>query len=241
MTNPVYKIRRIYKNGPSGITAPKFCTMNAILKSDNDTVALHCVYNEKTASNLAQTLHIPNADGVLTDAVGKLAYASLEIANPKIPLPNLRPSWFKMAAEKYPEQASALVAFDILIGNADRCGNLKASLFTPSENIFVAFDHSHALYYPWATQIDSIAALKSVELIVEEHPFYGCISRDTLWRWCKRIADTPDYLIKECCEFGKPINTVDMRSQEKMAWALIYRKNHLLEIIKRNEYIIRWK
>jgi len=214
--------------------------MNAILKHDSPAIP-YCVYNEKVATNLAQTMHIPNAAGVLANTPGVHGFASLEIASPKIALPNMRPSWNKKAAEKYPEQASALIIFDILIGNTDRYENLKVSLFTPSVDIFAAFDHSHALLHPWYKTDESIAFLCSDNLISNSHPFFGLIDKNTLYRWCDRVMETPNYLIKECCEFNRPINTVDVKTQEKLGRALIYRKNRLMKIIEKHESTIRWE
>jgi len=126
----IYSVRRIYKKQASGITQPKFCTMNAVLKVDGQE-SPQCVYNEKVATNIAQTLHVPNAVGVLADKPSTHSYASLEIAKPSIPLPNIRKSQIYEAAKHYPESVAALVVFDILIGNTDRYQNLKVSLFAP--------------------------------------------------------------------------------------------------------------
>lgn len=233
-----YSIKRIYKKGPKGITQPRFCAMNAVLKSDSNE-SPQCVYNERVASALAQTLHTPNAAGVFADTPDQHSFASLQIANPGVALPNIRKSWISSAAISYPEHVAALVAFDILIGNTDRYQNLKVSLFTKHVEIFSAFDHSHSLLHPYHAPSTSISLFNSNKLIVDTHTFYGHVSRKRLWKWCKRFDDAPDYLIKECCEFGKPINTVDVQTQRKLADALILRKKVLLNIVKSHEHIIK--
>ena len=94
---------------------------------------------------LAQTLHIPVADGVLAATGEGPAYASLEVASPDIPLPDLLQSQTVQVAEAYPDEVAALIAFDIFIGNRDRMRNIKASTVTPHIQIFKGFDHSHSL------------------------------------------------------------------------------------------------
>jgi len=235
-----YSIRRIYRKGPHGITAPKFCTVNAVLKFDSKE-SPQCVYKEKVATNLAQTLHTPNAAGIFAGGLGVHNFASLKIANPGFTLPDIRKSWIKETAKHYPDHVAALVAFDILIGNTDRYQNLKASLFTPHIEIFAAFDHSHALLHPHHPPKQAIALLHSNSLILTSHTFYGLIKRSLLRKWCNRIANTPDYMIQECCEFHKPINTVDESTQKALAHALIFRKDNLPQIARSHEHVIRSK
>ncbi|RLL51723.1 hypothetical protein D8Y20_08525 [Mariprofundus sp. EBB-1] len=213
--------------------------MNAVLKADN-VESPQCVYNEKVATNLAQTLHIPNAAGVLADTSGSTSFASLEIASPGISLPNIRKSWISGAAKLYPDYVAALIVFDILIGNNDRYQNLKVSLFTPHMDIFTAFDHSHALLHPWHEPHKAVELLMSDSLIAKKHTFYGHVSHERLLHWGRRIKETRNYLIKECCEFGRPINTVDVAMQKKLGVALAYRKKRLLHIIADHEDVIRW-
>ena len=238
MGKATYSLRRIYKKPASGITQPKYCTINAVLKLDGKE-SPQCVYNEKAATNIAQTLHVPNAIGVLADKPSAHSYASLEIAKPSIPLPNIRKSQIHEAAKHYPDHVAGLVAFDILIGNTDRYQNLKVSLFAPQIPVFFAFDHSHALLHPYHKPIGAIALLRSKELIAQNHPFYGRVKRNLLYKWCARFEEIPDYLIQECCEFGQPINTVDTLTQEKLGAALVWRKNHITEICRMHEHIIK--
>ena len=94
---------------------------------------------------LAQTLHIPVADGVLVSQYDGPAYASLQLVLPAIPLPNLLISQHGKCANKYPDESAAIVAFDIWIGNFDRAGNVKASLLSSNHPSIRALDHSHCL------------------------------------------------------------------------------------------------
>ena len=233
MSTETYSLRRIYKKDTKGITNPKFCTINAILKSDG-IESPQCVYNELVATNIAQTLHVPNAMGVLTKKDTDHIFASLEIAKPSTPLPNIRKGWFKDAAKLYPDQAAALVVFDIFIGNSDRYQNLKVSLFNENNPIFCAFDHSHSLLHPYYSTDKAIKLLHSDELLAKQHPFYGLIECHRLNDWCLRFMEASDYLIRECCEVGHTLNTVDITTQRKLANALVWRKDNLQHIIKKH-------
>lgn len=238
MAEPTYKIRRILKKSASGITKASYCTLGAILKFDSDE-SPHCVYNEIVAVRLAQTCHIPLADGVLTATSDGPSYASLELASPGIQLPDMLESQTPSVAAAYPDAVAALVAFDILIGNRDRSRNVKASLTTPHIRLFRAFDHSHALLTIEDTSGQSIVALGTYDLIATRHPFYGFISGGLLDTWVTRIASVPDTLIKECARFGKPFRGVDENMQEQLADALVTRTQNLREIVTRYREVIR--
>lgn len=235
-----YSIRRIYRNGPEGITKPRFATVDAVLKFDSQD-APQCVYNETVATRLAQTLHTPNANGVLAAMPGSHAFASLKIADPGISLPDIRKSWIKQASTLYPDHVAALIAFDVFIGNTDRYQNIKASLFTPHMEVFAAFDHSHTLLHPFLDPAAAIARLASNAVITDTHTFYGFVEMPRLDAWCNRIASTPDYLIRECCVLGRPLNTVDVKTQTSLADAIIERAKALPSIIASNGHIIRSK
>jgi len=228
-----YKIHHIRRRTSTGITLASFCTLNAILKFDCDE-SPYCVYNEHVATKLAQTLHLPVADGVLTSTGDGPAYASLEIASPGLSLPDLLESQHSKAASLYPNETAALVAFDILIGNNDRGRNLKASLVTPHIKIFKAFDHSHCLLTVEETPEDSIKRLLNGDLITTSHPFYGHVRQSLLDDWIKRIAVVDDTYINECCLMGKQFRAVSEDQQRKLASALIRRKEVLSNIVSKN-------
>ena len=69
------------------------------------------------------------------------ANASLEVAAPGIPFPNVLDSQCEWIAWTYPDEVAALTTFDVLISNC----NLKASIVTPHVRVFKAFDHSYVL------------------------------------------------------------------------------------------------
>jgi hypothetical protein len=233
MHSTPYKIHRIRRRTSTGVTAASFCTINAILKFDCDE-SPHCVYNEYVATRLAQTLHLPIADGVLTFTSDGPAFASLEIASPGLSLPDILDSQIRKAANLYPNEVAALVAFDLLIGNYDRGQNLKTSLATPHIKVFKAFDHSHALLTVEGLPERSIKRLRGGELIVTFHPFYHLVRNDLLNEWITRIMDADDLYIKECCLMGKTFRAVTDLMQEELAEALVRRKSMLDTIVATN-------
>ena len=232
-----YRIRRILKSNKLGITSPAACTLDAILKFDSQE-SPHCVYNEHVALRLAQTLHIPVADGALAHAGDGLAYASLQVDSPGLSLPDMLKSQISRVADQYSDQVAAVVAFDIFIGNWDRGRNLKASLVTSHIRLFRAFDHEHALLGVEADPKDSISRLHSGDLIVKFHPFYGHVLRVPLEYWTNRIDELQDEYIRECCEFESDFRSVPFSLQRDLASALIARRESIAAIVHQGQPII---
>ncbi len=228
-----YKLHNISDESPGGSTITLYCTMDAILKLDSPA-SRHCVYNELVAIKLAQTLHIPVADGVLTTTGDGPGYASLQLDYPGIELPDVMYSDASMVIERYHDHAAALTLFDILIGNLDRSGNMKASLVTPHIPVFSGYDHSHTLLDCDETPRKSLNRLNSNKLLVEYHPFYGLLSPSCLESWLNRITETDDSIIRECCLFGCTFRAVVPELQQQLADALVHRKNLLPEIVSVN-------
>lgn len=236
-----YKIRSIRKKSFPGVTAPVSCSLDAILKFDS-TESPYCVYSELVALRLAQTFHIPVANGVLTTTGSGEAYASIELCSPGLRLPDLLPPQFANAASHYADEAAALVAFDIFIGNWDRGSNIKASLVTPHLPIFQGFDHEHGLLGVESDPMKSIEKLGMPELIVRNHPFYGHVSGALVTTWADRIAHADDMMIRECCEIKRPLRAVTTDMQEKLSVALCKRKLLLPTIVSSNLISIRsWR
>lgn len=234
-----YKIRSIRKKLLPGVTSPVSCSLDAILKFDS-AESPYCVYSELVALRLAQTLHIPIANGVLTTTGSGEAYASIELGAPGLPLPDLPPTRFAAAASQYADEAAALVAFDIFIGNWDRGSNIKATLVTHHLPIFQGFDHEHALLGIDSSADLSIERLGKPDLLVRNHPFYGHVSVPHVTKWADRIFQISDLMVRECCELNRPLRTVTTEMQQKLADALCKRKSFLPEIIVNSLASIRY-
>ena len=180
---------------------------------------------------LAQALAIPVADGVLTLAGDGYAYVSLEVALPGHDLPDMRESDGKIIARKYLAQAAAVVAFDYWIGNRDRGTNIKAAIRSEHVQLFRAFDHQFSLLDIEADPKQSIARLRSGELIVAHHPFVDSLTTEELRPWFARVAGLPAETVRSCCAFERPFRTVLPDVQAALASALIKRAEILMDML----------
>lgn len=232
-----YSLRKITRRNAKGSTLAVPCSINALLKFDGPE-APHCVYSETVALRLAQTLHIPVADGVVVSTGSGEAYASLEVASPGMDLPDVLRSQRRKVAKQYPESSSALVAFDLWIGNWDRESNMKASLVTPHIPLFRAFDHSHALLNVDGSVTRSIQRLRSGELIVQNHPLYGLVKRKSVDAWMTRITSMPRAYIDECCRFGRAFRNVNEHTQARLSNALDERRSMLSAMLRKHARVI---
>lgn len=228
----IHKISRKTRGSP-GLTSPATCTLHGILKFDGNE-SPHLVYNEYVALRLSQAARIPIADGVLTVAGDGLAYASLEVSLPGITLPDALPSQLDKISAQYPNEAAALLAFDIWIGNRDRGRNLKASLVTQHLPLFRAFDHSHALLNIEGSANESVRRLSGDDLILSSHPFFGRVGKNHLEKWIKRIRQVDRDVIQDCCVYGKPFRAVPEIVQTSLFVALRNRAIALEAIVQSN-------
>jgi hypothetical protein len=236
--HPVYKIKGIRHSPFQGITKPGLCNVLGVIKFDGEE-SHHCVYNEAVCSRLAQTLHAPIADGVLTMTIGGPAFVSLRLDSLGENLPDLL--WKKRgsAARRYPDEVASLMLFDLLVGNWDRERNLKVSLANAHMRLFRAFDHSHALLDVYFDDMRrSLSALHDGELIVRRHPFYGLIPPQALSAALNRFLSVEDDMVRACCLFGTGFAGVSHKIQLAVADTLLKRRRLLEKIIRDNEGII---
>ena len=236
--SPLYAVRRLGSFRSSGVTAPVSASVDAVIKFDTPE-SPHCVYNEITAVNLAQRLNIPVANGVLTTVGTGLAFASLELGAPGVPLREIAGNRLDRLALIYPDAVAALVAFDVFIGNCDRAQNFRASLVTPHVPLFCAFDHSHALLGIAPCASSAIRRLRAGELVSKSHPFYGLVEQSRLSYWIERICDMSSFHITESCEHGRAITSVSSRTQRALGRALLSRRDKLTQIIEEHEAVIK--
>lgn len=227
-----YKLSRIGRQLKTGATKPYACRMHGVLKYDCDETP-QGVYNELVAVRLAQTLHIPIATGVMADYGCEDAFVSLHVGRSDLKLPNLKTYHRAAAADRYPDEVAALTAFDIFIGNWDRNENLMASLKS-AQKVFSGIDHGLSLLCVDASPAKSLVKLRSADLIVRYHPFYGMVRKDLLMSWSDRIAAAAPRDISECCLCNATVGSVPVELQQKLADALLARQRSLSFIISLN-------
>lgn len=228
---PLYTVTSVSNETLEGITDPRPCTLNGIAKFDGPE-SEHCVYNEYVALRLGRLLNVPLADGVLSQINNETSYVSLQLCTRQKALLNPEESQYPAIAYRYPLEAAALAAFDILIGNYDRYSNFYATMV--HQPIFRAFDHSQCLLTLEDDPIDSIRLLASDKLITTAHPFYGCIKQDILESWLSRLQRIDKDFIWRCCYMMRPFKQVTVEIQQQLTEALTTRLKNLPEIISAN-------
>jgi hypothetical protein len=228
--HPVYQIARIRAKPYKGSTRPSACEIPGVAKFDGEN-APNCVYDEAVAARLAQTLHAPIADGVLALIGDGHAFVSLKVGSFGERLLDLPVGRRQAAASRYPDEAAALVLFDILIGNWDRARNLKVSLVSPNLQVFSAFDHSHSLLDAKESVPASLEALRLGVLLVRSHPFFGLVDPTRLERRLQRFAAVDAEAIADCCRLGRGFQGVPREVQERLGEALIARREALARIV----------
>lgn len=233
MQPPTYIVRRILRKTGKGATSSSLCTLDAVLKFDCDDTP-HGVYNEHVALKLGQVLNMPVAAGVLTATSDGQTYASLHVGSPGMTLPDVPEAMRPSVASSYPMEVAGLVAFDILIGNADRSNNFKATTQSPHLRIFAAFDHGATLLGIDEDPEVSISRLATDDLIARQHPFYGLVQQPHLDHWIDRIEALTDEQVAECCTFGKPFRAVRVEWQAKLGETLAIRKDNIGTIISQH-------
>lgn len=202
MTVVTYRVRTLRKGATlTGATQPALGTLDTVLKFDNGEFPA-LVYTELVAERLGNALGVPLAAGALSFLGNTYAYASLMVAPHGLALTKLSRGCADDVTALYPDEAAALTAFDLLIGNWDRANNVMVALGATPIRMFVGYDHSHALLHVDNDRSASIARLGRGDLIVHYHPFFGRIERERMLLWASRIASLPGYMWQVCVNAG---------------------------------------
>lgn len=125
----------------NGITRPVYVHLSAVAKRSTQEDP-YVVANEIVAGHLGRFLGLPVPDAcIVDDDNGVSHYASLDFALAGESLPPIIPAKY---AQRFPDIAASVLAFDILIANSDRHHHNMAAYYDPPQRSMV-FDHSHAL------------------------------------------------------------------------------------------------
>lgn len=227
-----YKIKQIrQKVATASMTEPARGTLDVVLKQDSDNSPC-CVYNEMVALRLAQRLGIPVAMGVPSVGDGGIYFASLTIGGLSINLPDVPRRRMEGVAKRYPNAAAAIFVFDVWILNSDRESNLKANLTSAPTPIVAAIDHEQTLLGVKDDPGDSLAALNAMGF-PERHPLAGYVSIRDVQRWTIAVAELSDEAITDAVVLGHSVGGVHARTQQKLAQALIDRREQIAELVNR--------
>lgn len=194
----------------------------------------YCIPNELICAKIGTFLGLPIPAHAITYFENEPFFSSLNFNPTDAKPPHIEPA---ICAEKFPWLCTGILFFDILVANNDRHDENLAvdSIGNPKQ--LIVYDHEQALFasvgvsrlhevrerlaitgspQTGGNPCCFLASLKTVEYFTE---------------WRGRIADIPDWFIKDACTaaVGLGISASDAREAQEF---LTYRKNRLTEIIK---------
>lgn len=214
-----------------GATAPEIGDVAAIIKQDGGESRAQ-VYSEYVAGRLAAMVGVTVAAGVLVAHARGLRYASLKIAEVGFSLTDIEKEHAAETAARYPVEAANLAVFDAWICNADRAGNLRANLAQSTDNLMIGIDHGGSLLSVADTIDAALARLKLTDWPVG-HVFRGMLDLRLMTAMVERIQHLPDAAIQDACILGGTVGSAMLTDQAMLADALIWRKEHLPDIVDR--------
>jgi hypothetical protein len=121
-----------------------------------------------------------------------------------------------------------LFVFDVLIGNWDRAGNVKATLRGSSRPFICGFDHANSLLMAAGDSMySSISVLEQCSPLLSRHMFGPYVSARNVAAWVAKIRAVPPEMIRGKCVLSQSVNQVDCAAQAGLARALMVRLEHL--------------
>jgi hypothetical protein len=248
VTNKAYKIAYVGKAVGTGITDSYWMTVDAVGK--NNSKSEYSIANEFIACEVGRFLRLPIPPGALIREARSEAiwYASLNFNVEGEELPFVDANY---CVKELPDLSTGLLVFDTFIANTDRHrGNLTLdkSLQPPTMSIF---DHSHTLF-GGRVGVEVELGKPRLESLRENlvisgnfdtkgvargnrHCLLDWISTSAYFdKWIERIESIPDFFIEEVC-----VEAIGLGIDETESCAvrdfLVYRREQLRDIIKRNE------
>ena len=225
-----YTLSGVREVAGRGATAPEVGDVAAIIKQDGGESRAQ-VYCEFVAGRLAAMVGVTVAAGVLVTHARGLRYASLKIAEVGFSLTDVEFGHAAEVASRYPVEAANLAVFDAWICNTDRAGNLRANLAESTDNLLIGIDHGGSLLSVADTIDAAIERLRSTNW-PPTHLFQGMVNPALLQPMIERIQRLPDETIQDACVLSGTIGSVILPDQAVLAEALIWRRDHLPEIVQ---------
>lgn len=215
------------KHGSSG---PRRSELAVIVKRDDENCPT-AVYNELVAARLGELLGVPISTGVLAETGGELVFVSLAVSMREAHVSHVTSRLARSIAAKYPWEAAGLFVFDVLIGNWDRLGNVKAVTGRDKDRFLVGFDHANSLLMASSNAyFASTTALREGRPLLHHHVFARHLSIRLMEDWLQRVAKVPTELLCMRCFVGRDVNVVDTLAQDFLAGALELRLPKLRSI-----------
>ncbi len=206
--------------------------LEAVVKRDTPDAPAQ-VYCEYVAARLAALLGINVAVGVLVPHATGLMHASLSISQVANPLEIVDFENLKEFISHHPVEAARLAVFDLWIGNADRVGNVLASMGKTVDDVVAGIDNGACLLNTESTKEESLKLLRN-----ENEPNYHLFGQVHPWLFCEelieRIESLPDLSINDACIFNDTVGSVMLPEQAEIAEILKWRrdKSRLRKLVK---------
>jgi hypothetical protein len=216
-----YRSQKIDDNESS--TGACIGDIEAVVKRDTPNAPAQ-VYCEYVASRLASLISLNVATGVLVPHATGLMYASLSISQVATPLKKVELDNLQEFRKHHPVEAARLAVFDLWVANADRVGNVLASMGLSMDDIVAGIDNGACLLNAENTKEESLKLLRCAD-----QPDYHLFGTGHLWRYCeetiKRIEDLSDLAIDDACVLGDTVGSVMLPEQAEVAEVLKWRRS----------------
>jgi hypothetical protein len=131
-----------YGKALPGAAGSTTATISAVVKG-NSASAPYCIPNELICSRIGQFVGLPlPPSGIVGGASGVVSFASLDfnLTGTSLPPIDVKKCW-----QVFPDVATGIVLFDIVIANSDRHASNLSADFSGAPPLMNVFDHSHAL------------------------------------------------------------------------------------------------
>lgn len=220
-----YKLNLRRQRIDADLTSTGACygDVEAVIKQDSPEAPAQ-VYCEYVAARLAALVGIDAAAGVLVPHSRGLMYASLTISQLANPLVKVDASNLDDFKAYHPVEAARLAVFDLWIGNADRVGNVLASMGLSTEDVVAGIDNGSSLLNTEETKEQSLRLLWDAG-----QPDFHLFGIGHKWAYCEdilsRIEGLPDFAIDTACVLGDTVGSVMLPEQAEVAEVLKWRKS----------------
>ena len=210
-------------SGSDSSTGACYGDIEAVVKRDTPDAPAQ-VYCEYVAARLASLVGINVATGVLVPHAKGLMYASLSISQVGSPLEKVDMSNIDEFKKRHPVEAAGLAVFDLWVGNADRVGNVLASMGLSMDDVVAGIDNGACLLNTENNSEKSLAFLSNADqpdyhLFGSGHPKVYC---DVV---IDRIESLSDLAINEACVLGDTVGSVMLPEQAEVSEVLRWRRD----------------
>lgn len=216
-----YRSQKI--DGNESSTGACYGDIEAVIKRDTPDAPAQ-VYCEYVAARLAALLCLNVAAGVLVPHATGLMYASLTISQVATPLTKVDLDNLQEFRQCHPVEAARLAVFDLWVANADRVGNVLASMGLSMDDVVAGIDNGACLLNAENTKEESLKLLRRADQ-PDFHLFGSGHFRPYCEEMVERIENLSDLAIDDACVLGDTVGSVMLPEQAEVAEVLKWRRS----------------